>query len=73
VLGANTAVLTLTDGGAGDDDGVPTPNGRIVDPGGISVLAAAGGAAPIPTLGEWALALLAVLLGLLAWRRQRHA
>ena len=29
------------------------------------------GAAAIPTLGEWALALLAALLGLLGWRQGR--
>ena len=69
-LAATTATLTLVDGGPGDDDGVQ--NGRIVDPGGVAVLAAPGpgGAEAIPTLGEWGLALLAVLLGLLAGRRR---
>lgn len=73
VLGANTAVLTLVDGGAGDDDGVATPNGRIVDPGGVSVLAAAGpgGVAAIPTLSQWGLVVLAGALSLLAWRGRR--
>jgi hypothetical protein len=72
-LGANTAVLTLTDGGAGDDDGVAVPNGRIVDPGGVSVLAAPGpgGAAAIPALSPWGLAALAAALGLLGWRRRQ--
>ncbi|BEP95802.1 hypothetical protein GmRootA79_41860 [Acidovorax sp. A79] len=70
-LAVNKAVLTLVDGGAGDDEG-GAPNGRIVDPGGVAVLAAPGpgGAAAIPTLGEWGLVLLAALLGLLAWRRR---
>ena len=69
-LAVNTATLTLVDGGLGDDDGVQ--NGRIVDPGGVAVLAAPGpgGAEAIPTLGEWGLALLAALLGLLAGRRR---
>lgn len=71
-LGANTAVLTLTDGGAGDDDGVAVPNGRIVDPGGVSVLAGPGpgGATAIPTLNEWGLALLVTLLGWVAFTRR---
>lgn len=66
--GATTAMLTLYDGGPGDDDGVPTPNGRIVDPGGVGAMAA-GGAASIPALSPWALALLALLLG---WRGRRR-
>jgi len=70
-LAGNKATLTLVDGGSGDDDGAQ--NGRIVDPGGVAVLAAApgpGGAASIPTLGDWELMLLATILGLLAWRRR---
>ncbi len=66
VLGGSTATLTLVDGGAGDDDNAQ--NGRIVDPGGASMLAGADGAVPVPTLGQWALVLLAALLALLAWR-----
>lgn len=38
---ANQIVLTITDGGAGDADGVA--NGQIVDPGGPSFTAGAGG------------------------------
>ncbi len=72
VLGVSTAVLTLVDGGTGDDDGAA--DGRIVDPGGVSLLVApgpGGTATAIPTLGEWALALLAAVLGLLGVRQRR--
>ncbi len=59
----NTVTLTLQDGGAGDDD--LAANGAIRDPGGLALLPAGSPAAvSIPTLGEWALALLAGLLGL---------
>lgn len=58
----NTVTLTLQDGGAGDDD--LAANGAIRDPGGLALLPAGSGAVAIPTLGEWALALLAGLLGL---------
>lgn len=73
VAGTATATLTLQDGGMGDDDGVPTPDGRIVDPGQVAVLAAPGpgGATAIPSLGAWALALLAAVLGLLGGRQRR--
>ena len=61
----------------GDDDGVPTPDGRIVDPGQVAVLAAPGpgpgSATAIPTLGTWALGLLAAVLGLLGVRQRRPA
>ena len=62
--GTSTATLTVQDGGQGDDDG--QPNGRIVDPGGVGVMAAgpAGSAAAIPTLSQWGLVLMAGLLGL---------
>ena len=54
--------IYLTDGGLGDNDSLA--NGRIVDPGGIALRAAAPPTAahPIPTLSEWSL----VVLGLLA-------
>ena len=62
--GAATATLVLKDGGQGDDDG--QANGRIVDPGGVGVMAGPGGsAAAIPTLSQWGLVLLAGLLTLL--------
>lgn len=57
-ISGNTITLTLTDGADGDDDRIA--NSTIVDPGGPAWM----GAASIPTLGEWALALLAGVLGL---------
>ena len=41
VINGNTVVLTLTDGGAGDEDG--TANGVIEDPGGVAVSNITGG------------------------------
>ncbi len=71
--GNATATLTLVDGGAGDDDG--QPNGRIVDPGqvGVMMAAGAGGAAAIPALSQWGMALLATLLGWLGMRQRAWA
>lgn len=64
----NTTALTLTDGGAGDDDLIA--NSEIDDPGDPAVPAAQ--ATPIPTLGQWSLLLLAGLLGLLTVGRPRR-
>ena len=63
-VSGNTITLTLKDGGAGDDD--LQQNRAIDDPGGPAQVAQVAAAAPasIPTLGEWALALLAGVLGL---------
>lgn len=75
-LAANRAVfsqdrmsvtLTLTDGGAGDHDLLA--NGTIVDPGGPALVAAP---AAIPTLSEWAMILMASLMGLFAFTRIRR-
>ena len=65
-ISGNTVTLTLQDGAVGDDD--LTENSVIRDPGGVAVLStpAPAGAQAIPTLGEWALALLAGALGLLS-------
>lgn len=52
-VAGNTVTFTITDGGLGDDD--LTPNGAIFDQGGA-------GAAGIPTLSEWTLILLGLLL-----------
>ncbi|AYM97212.1 IPTL-CTERM sorting domain-containing protein [Acidovorax sp. 1608163] len=60
-LGANSVTFTLTDGGAGDSDGVP--NGSISDPGGIGVPGAAS-VENIPTLSEWGMIILSLLLAL---------
>ncbi|NCC26175.1 MAG: IPTL-CTERM sorting domain-containing protein [Deltaproteobacteria bacterium] len=65
--GDNLFSITLTDGGAGDQDG--QVNGEIVDPGGIGVR----GAQPIPTLSEWGMIILAcILAGLTLWRMRRQ-
>jgi len=58
VFAGNTVTLTITDGGVGDDD-LNATNGIIVDQGGPGLPGAAG----IPTLSEWALMLLAGLMG----------
>ena len=61
----NTATFTVTDGGVGDSDGVA--NGSIVDPMGPGAVAA------VPTLPQWALIVLALLLtfyGAVALRRR---
>lgn len=63
VIAGNTVTLTITDGGVGDDDLVA--NGTIVDQGGPG----AGGAAGIPTLSEWGMLLLSLLLAGLGLRR----
>ena len=63
-VSGNTITLTLKDGGAGDDD--LQQNRAIDDLGGPAQVAQVAATAPasIPTLGEWALALLAGVLGL---------
>jgi len=59
----NTVVLTITDGGEGDTN----PNaGEISDPSGPTF---DSGPTPIPTLSEWAMLLLSLLIGGLAWRQ----
>ena len=74
-LAANRAVfaadrmsvtLTLTDGGAGDND--LTANSTIVDPGGPALVTPD----PIPTLSEWAMIFLASLMGMFAYTRMRR-
>jgi hypothetical protein len=72
----NTVMLSLTDGQPGDTN--PTP-GEISDPGGITVaydsdpVSITGsdnsGMAPIPTLSEWMLMVLAGLMAFVAIRR----
>ena len=65
-LAGNTAVFSITDGGPGDDD--LAANGTVVDQGGPGV-PGAGVALPVPTLSEWAMALLALMLFGFAARR----
>ncbi len=64
-ISGNQVSFTLTDGALGDDD--LSANGVIVDAGGPAVPAAAppggDGVAAIPTVSEWGLILLTLLLG----------
>jgi len=58
VINANTVILTITDGGLGDDDLLA--NGSIVDQGGPAIPVGA-----IPTLSEYGLLLLVGMMGIL--------
>ena len=71
-VAGNTATFSITDGSFGDDD--VTANGTIVDQGGPGTPGggSAVGAVEIPTLGEYALALLALLLASMAALRLRR-
>jgi hypothetical protein len=60
-IAGNVATFTITDGGLGDDD--LTANGNIVDQGGPGI---PQDVAAIPTLTEWGMLLLALLLLLMA-------
>ncbi len=62
MINGNTITLTLTDGGAGDSD--LSVNGIIADPGGPAWITQ--DVAPIPTLPQWAMMLLAGIMGMLA-------
>jgi hypothetical protein len=66
-ISGNTVTLTIVDGGVGDDD--LAANSVIVDQGGPGVPGAA--ATAVPTLSEWAMALLAMLLVLGAINAKR--
>jgi autotransporter-associated beta strand protein len=60
-IAGNTVTFTITDGGLGDDD--LTTNGTLVDQGGPGVPGAPGlGPVATPTLSEWALLVLALLM-----------
>ena len=63
-IAGNTATFSITDGGLGDDD--LTANGTVVDQGGPG-----GGLSDIPTLSEWAMLLLVLLLGAIGVHRAR--
>ena len=56
-VSGNTVTFSITDGGLGDDD--RTPDGTIIDAGGPG---APGAQAAIPTLSEWALIMLSLLV-----------
>ena len=63
----------MLSGGIEDDtDGLV--NGEIVDPSGAatSAPAAVGPVNPIPTLSEWALMILSMLLGLIVFANRRR-
>ena len=64
-ISGNQVTFTITDGLIGDDD--VTANGTIVDPGAIGIQAAAAGpVVPVPTLSQYALMALALLMLLAA-------
>lgn len=68
----NRVTLTLTDGGAGDADGIE--NGEIVDPGVVVQMAGPVTAVPVPLTGPWLLGLLSLLVtGSGAWRVRRRS
>jgi len=66
----NTVVFSITDGGPGDDD--LAANGTIVDQGGPGNPGPVGSPTAIPTLQEWALMLLGLLLMLSGLHYARH-
>jgi hypothetical protein len=66
-----TATFSITDGGLGDDD--LAANGTVVDQGGPGVPPPGSGPQQIPTLSEWAMILLAMLLAAFGASRMRVA
>ncbi len=66
-LDRTTVIYSIADNGLGDANELATVIADPLLP--VVPLALGGGATAIPTLGEWALALLSALLGLLGWRR----
>lgn len=69
-IAGNTVTLPLTDGGVGDDD--LAANGSIADPGGVGLAVAASGGASIPTLSQWGMLLLSLLLAACGLYAARH-
>jgi uncharacterized repeat protein (TIGR02543 family) len=60
-IGSNSVTYQVVDGGAGDGDS--TANNRILDPAGVGLLSVTpSSATPIPTLSEWGMILLSLLL-----------
>ena len=68
-IAGSTVTLVLTDGVLGDDD--LAQNGTIADPGGVA-LALAPGATGIPTLSQWGVFLLSLLLAVAAGLNARR-
>jgi uncharacterized repeat protein (TIGR01451 family) len=59
-VSGSTVTFSITDGGLGDDD--LTANGTVVDQGGPGLPGAAAAARQVPTLSEWMLIMLALLM-----------
>jgi hypothetical protein len=64
-----TVTYSVTDNMAGDSDNAL---GVVDDPFAPMLLAGPAGVSGIPTLSQWGLALMSMLLGLLAWRTRRE-
>jgi hypothetical protein len=69
IVTGNVAKFSIADGGLGDDD--LTVNGVVVDQGGPGAPGAPVLPRDIPTLGEWAMALLGLLLASIGVARSR--
>jgi hypothetical protein len=67
-ISGNTITYSVSDNGQGDSN---NELGVIADPGGPGV--PGGGVADVPTLSEWALMLLAGLMGLMVVCFQKHS
>jgi hypothetical protein len=65
-ISGSVVTFSITDGGLGDTDGLA--NGTIVDPGGVatgagpSATGASSSVTPIPTMSQWALIMLALMM-----------
>ena len=66
--GGRTVTYTVTDNQAGDSN---TVAGVIDDPFAPMVLLAPAGVTGVPTLSQWGLMLMSLLVGLMAWRMRR--
>lgn len=66
--GGRTVTYTVTDNQAGDSN---TAAGVIDDPFAPMVLLAPAGVTGVPTLSQWGLTLMSLLVGLIAWRMRR--
>jgi hypothetical protein len=71
-ISGSVAQFSITDGGLGDDDFALGPNGRVVDAGGVGVFALSGATA-VPTLSQWVLLLLSVVVATVVWVGRLHA